>query len=289
MSLLHVPELPTRVDALERRLAALEGREPIVPDTIAVPNVYYVTPEGTKKEGEAGGMIWTGPWDRESGYELQDVVRFKGKTYVCIEPVNAIAGLLGEGPPPTGSPVTNFELPAGKKVAPLGQLISGEEVGGSLTRHSAELTNSNFFPFTGWRADVWQVMLTKEAVEEPVTFTGFPEGGLPGTLGSFRVYGADDSGRQRTLSGSGAFAKGEFKEAEWHKAFPLAQEIGGAYRIYIVVYGGVWEHTVAGKSVIQSTLPLPYSFTATGTGIQSSAGNPSPAVDFEHWSLVAGA
>lgn len=47
MSLLVIPELPSRVEELERRLAALEGRTPIPADSIAVPNTYIINSQGS--------------------------------------------------------------------------------------------------------------------------------------------------------------------------------------------------------------------------------------------------
>lgn len=46
MSLLDLSNLPSRVDELDKRLAAVEGRKPVIPDAIAVPSVVYLDSNG---------------------------------------------------------------------------------------------------------------------------------------------------------------------------------------------------------------------------------------------------
>jgi hypothetical protein len=65
MSLLEIPDLPKRIDELDRRLAALEGRKAIPADSIAVPNTYVLNAKGeAEKEGKAGPDTY---FQREEG------------------------------------------------------------------------------------------------------------------------------------------------------------------------------------------------------------------------------
>lgn len=111
MSLLSIPELPSRVDELERRLAALEGRPPILPDTIAVPNVYNINEKGeTEKEG--GGASGLEPFvcNFENEEELENWEQAIGP---------------GEGNEVIATPLAQLGKPTGKGFQILESFESG--------------------------------------------------------------------------------------------------------------------------------------------------------------------
>lgn len=257
----------------------------------AIPSVVVDYPDFQREvEVIAGseGMAFEGAWLPELGYAKGAVVRYKGKAYVCINGILASpAPNLGLGPPAKGIGTTVYEYPEGIRVPPRAQIISGEPIEGELTSKSPSFRNENFLPFAGWRAAVYQLMLKEAEGDAVVTIGGFPEGALAKQRFGYRAYIGNDAGEQKVLTGNSA--KAEASTEKLHTRMPGTTLVGGAYRFYVSVFGGQWEHTVAGKEVITSTIPMPYAFTLTSAAIQEAPGNPPPSTDVEHWALLAGA
>lgn len=293
MSLLEIPELPARVDELDRRLAELEGRKPVISDSIAIPNTFFVTPEGTK--GEGSGMVWAGPWDRETAYAVNEVVRFKGKTYICIQATLAVVGITGLGPSPGAFKAEHWFLPKGR-IKPVGRISASEEIVGTL--HS---TDPKFEEYDAtvkdpehptveptWVAHAWEFWVKEPQVKTTITGFGAYAGhafySVRGIVHA--TIGIDSAGPQRKANmpnEAGTMTEGLME-------LPAgAFKTGGNERYYLIVWGGTWqEDKPLPEQKLHVTLPLPYALTP-GAGIVSGAGNTRPDLDFEHWELVAGA
>jgi len=80
------------------RLSVLEHAPAIsLPDSIAVPNIYNINTKGVTN---IGGLAWRGGWNAQRYYQENNVVRFNGKTYICVEEVpEAVLPSFGPLPP----------------------------------------------------------------------------------------------------------------------------------------------------------------------------------------------
>jgi hypothetical protein len=124
MDLAQMETIATDLAALGERVGALEDAPPA--DAIAVPNIYKIDVQGKAvRESISGVLTWRGTWDPQSAYDVDDVVRFKAKSYVAIEAV-------GERPPalaplPPSADLANFTE---KDIAQV--LNDGIEAGGTI-------------------------------------------------------------------------------------------------------------------------------------------------------------
>lgn len=260
----------------------------------AIPSVVVDYPDFQREvEVIAGGesMSWKGQWNREGAYAIGATVRYEGHTYVCIEPIAAVVGITGLGPPAEASGPAHWKFPGGRP-APVGRIAGGQQFGGTLRKTTPGFeqfdTNIEDPEHPGkivQRADAWEFWVKEPHVKS--TCVGF---GVAGPNGRFKYPGllhatiGNDSGKQ--FKAEMCNTNGEMTEA----LFELpegATKSGGNERYYLIVWGSVWQETGAlPNQKDHTTLPLPYALTP-GAGIVSGAGSPPPPEDFEHWALVA--
>ena len=274
--------LAQRVERLER---LIHGEE-VAP----IENFITVTPSG----GTASelGMKWQGQWDRESGYTLEDVVRFKGKSYVNIQAVPAIVGITGLGPQPGAFKINNWFFPGGR-VKPMGRIAPGEAFGGLLTKTDPKFEEYNVIvedpehpgpPF--FVAHVWEFWVPESEKKTRIINFGVHTG-----HGEFNVKGIVHA----TIGDDGAFnptssmtnEAGELTAAKMILDKATAFKEGGHERYYLIVYGGTWqEDKPLPEQKLHNDLPLPYELIPDAGVIVEGPGNINPSVDLEHWEVL---
>jgi hypothetical protein len=263
-----LPELSDRVDELERQLAELRDAPQ---DTIGSTTTEFINAKGeVESVQQPGGMTWIGHWRSNEGYELENVVRYKAKSYVCIQPVPVFPRGLGPG-------VKKLQLgPADTVLPPLDLLTTGIGFGGALEITDQYWNSGGEGEVIGGnvKGQCWQI--NAESAAAKLTIPP-PALGL-GLLCFMEVYCSqlDAKGRNLPLA-TGNFK--EFKELKLEKLTPH----------YVIVWGGETEKIIGGKIVRVNELPLAYELAVSGGEFTGLAGNPPPPNDPTHWALLAGA
>lgn len=283
MSLLQIPELPSRVEDLERRLAELEGRPPIIPDSLAVPNVYYLTSEGAKKEGEAS-LAWGGDWSTASSYAASTIVKYSGHLYISTVDIAAVTtGLLTLA----STTVCKTHGP----IASSGFAYPGESLEGVLTSGitatNRQIDNANNSVLNkGGRTQIWQAEVTREKAGEEVLVEATLLTGPNSENALTKSNTAKNFMRWyvNSLAGKGT---GELTEAKVNIDVAEYWEGTKERQQFIVgVTGGRYTEPLPPFHEIP-TLPQAYSLSLKGARLVGpTGGNPPPSQDPERWEKV---
>ncbi|HEX3391943.1 MAG TPA: hypothetical protein VHS55_05230 [Solirubrobacteraceae bacterium] len=249
-----LPELAAQVDDLARQVEELRS---MPQDTIGTTNTYLMK--------QLFGMNWRGGWDREAAYEPENVVRYKRKAYVNIDPVAAFPA-PGLVPPPTGAEAKTRLVNFPQNASGITQYINeGEEIEGYLEPTGIRLVE----PYGGVAvAKLYELRVPNGSkltvpAQSPTLLPPLPY------ICHYALYDSD-----------GKEFLGNTPEIKEFKV------VGGSdpTLFYLVVFAAI--EGGPPKPILQ---PVPFVLNVTCSGgFTNAPGNTPPSEDRSHWALIAG-
>jgi hypothetical protein len=252
MSAVALPELSDRVEQLAQELDELRNTPQ---DTIGTTNTYLMK--------TITGMNWLGGWNREDAYEPENVVRYKGRSYVNIAPVPAFPapGIL---PPPKGSFAATQLANFPQNATAISQYIDeAEEIEDLLLPTSVRLPTT----FSGQSVGKLYQFRTPNGAK--VSLPADPEVLPEHWVCHYELY---NSNGERLLGNAPSI-----------KEFAV---VGGADpTLFFLLVIAVNEN-----GPMPITAPVPYLLKLTSSGgFTNEPGNAPPSSDPTHWALISGA